>query len=84
MPVKLRGAGEAEHEGQAEQQDGAGERAQQEVLDGALGGESVALGEAGQDVARQHQQLQADEQDQQVLAAGDEHAAADGEEQRGA
>ena len=83
MACELRGAGVAEHEGQAEEEDGARERAQQEVLDGALGGEPVALGEAGQQVARQHQQLEAQEEDEQVLAAGDEHAAADGEEQRG-
>ncbi len=81
--TQLGRAGEAEDEGQAEEEDGAAERPQQEVLDGSLGGEPVALGEARQQVARQHQQLQSEEEDEQVLAAGDEHAAADREQQRG-
>ena len=54
---------------------------EQEVLDRALGRVRVGLVVAGQQVARQHHQLEAEEQQQQVGRAGEEHRAAHREDE---
>jgi hypothetical protein len=79
--VDARGAGHAPDIGQAEEQDRARERAEQEVLDRALGRVGVVAGEAGQHVAGQDHQLQGDEEEQQIVEPATSIAAGDGEDE---
>ena len=67
-----RGRG-APGEGEPEQEDRRTERAEEEVLDRALGRVAVGLVIASEHVARQDHELEGDEQDEQVGRAGDEH-----------
>ena len=78
------GPGQAPDIGQAEQEDGAGERPEQEVLDRALGGERIPLVVPGEEVARDHHEFQAHEQDDEIRGRGYQHRAAQREhEDRG-
>src|SRR5204863_5318655 len=54
---------------------------QQEVLDGALRRERIVLRVGGQQVARQHHQLEGQEQHEQVGRGRDEHRSGEGEDQ---
>ena len=76
-------AREAPDEGQAEEEDRARERAEEEVLDGALGRERVPLVIPRQQVARDDHELEAHEEDEEVGRRGHDHRAGEGEHEDG-
>ena len=69
------GAGRAERQGDAVEEEGRGEGAEQEVLDGGLGAGGLAFAEAGHNVAGDGRDLEADEDHQELDRAGHEHHA---------
>ena len=77
------GAGGSEGEGDAVEEEGGGEGAEQEVLDGGLGGGGLAFAEAGHDVGGDGGDLEADEDHEQLDGAGHEHHAGGAEEDEG-
>ncbi len=77
------GAGGSEGEGDAVEEEGGGEGAEQEVLDGGLGAGGLALAEAGEDVGRDGGDLEADEDHEELDRAGHEHHAGGAEEEEG-
>jgi hypothetical protein len=67
-------------QGQAVEEEGRRERAQQEVLDGRLLREQPpAAGQAADEVQRETEHLERDEHDEQVVGGDEQHHAADGE-----
>ena len=77
--VDLRGAGGAEDQRDAVEQECGGEGAEQEVLDGGFRAAAGLLAVAGEDVGGDGGDFESDEDDQQLDGAG-EQAHADGAE----
>ena len=69
-------------EGDAVQQEPGGERAEEEVLQGRLGGGGAATVDPREHVHRDRHQLEAEEDHHEVLASGHQHHAQRGEEQQ--
>ena len=76
--------GVTEQQGDAEEEEGGGEGAEEEVLErGLLREQPAAAGQPREDVQRQRQDLEGDEHRQQVTGRREEHHPADGEEGEG-
>ena len=74
------GTGGAECERNAVEEERGGKRAEQEVLDGGLGGRDLGLAEAGHDVSGDGRDLEADEDHQELDRTGHQHHADGAEE----
>ena len=72
---EVRRAGRAVHQRDAVEQERRRERAEQEVLERALGGSLAAAVDAGERVHRDRHQLDAEEDDHQVARGGEQHHA---------
>ncbi len=76
-------AGGSEGERDAVEEEGGGEGAEKEVLDGGLGAGGLSLAEAAEDVGGDRGDLEADEDHQELDRAGHEHHADGAEAEQG-
>ncbi len=76
-------AGGPERESDAVKEEGGGEGAEQEVLDGGLGAGGLALAEAAEDVGGNRGDFEADEDHEELDRAGHEHHADGAEAEQG-
>ncbi len=76
-------AGGSEAEGDAVEEEGRGEAAEEEVLEGGFGGCRAAFAEAGEDVGGDGGDFEADEDHEELDGAGHEHHAGGAEADEG-
>ena len=81
--LQVGAAGESVEQRQAVGEDSGGERAEQQILQRGFVRALIAAQEADQHVGRDGHQLQADEDQHDVVAGGHAHHADDGEQQQG-
>ena len=81
-PGEARGPGGAIHQGDPVEEERRGERPQYEVLEGRLLRLDAAQVQGGHDVDGDRQQLEAEEQHDQVVGRGHDHAACGREQQQ--
>ena len=81
--VEARAAGQAVGEGHAVEEHGARHGAEQEVLEGRLGGARVVTPDAGEHVDGEREDLQRHEHDQEVVGHGHHDHPGDPEEHEG-
>ena len=77
----MRASSQAEGPADAKEQDGAGERSEEEVLQPALVAVAIGLVEAGHDVGRHHHQLETQEERDQVARRGEDAHSQQAEDQ---
>ena len=80
---EIRGAGDAVDQGDAVEEEGGGERAEQEVLHGRFAGLEGVAAISGQDVAGDRAHFEADEGGEKFLRGGEDAHAGGGEQDQG-